>query len=828
MEIYLLDVGTTKYGDSIFIKHGNKSILIDGAHPGDTALIHNQLKKITGSTDAVNVDLLIVTHCHLDHIGCLPKLIMDELVKPKQALIADEVLGFGTLQTDNVLSDGQKKLMALLREEDHSEWVDADLENFLTDAVKLEDQYNHMIQKMKDDGVTIKRYKGPDAGTRSIETKFSSFGLKILGPTLNQLKECANNLFGSSDSILTDSINFASEKLQTNADVISAYRKIMQENFRTDALQDAASRKGAPLNNQSIVIKLKAGGLTALLSGDMQFADPDVNDDVERSVATLLKKVIDAGPYDFIKTSHHTSHNGLNEDMLSDFTANGKILMAHSGGIKDGSHPEPNTLQLIEDNKSKVKFARTDRNGQIKVYVKNGKPEMKPAKGSLDNFEPNPDLIPIVQTPAAAEPKSVTTTSHSNGFIEVLTKIPNSDTKVTVTIQIESEKKNNELNYNKPKEQVQHFQLAGGRALPPLLYVTCSEHLSRNIGKEYVDVIFNGIRNSGNAILVDVPSAFSTSVQIKEHIIKYLKGKNLKGVVIIGGYDVIPAHQIDTIDAALRNRLERSSNNFKNLDADDFIVWSDDGYGDIDNDMLPELPVSRVPDVSRAEFLYKALSVPKLSLTEKFGVRNLKRPFAEIVYKNFVTTNGDLLNVSEKFAPSDMVNFSTSSNAYYMLHGSENDGGSFYGEDDYNELYLSLTTQQVPKDMQGSLVFTGCCWGALIASPIAARMTDNTAVIARSPENSIALSYLKAGAIAYVGCTGSHYSPDEAPYNYLGKPMHDLFFKEINNGKAPAEALFIAKQKYAARIPHTDKYGEVLTALELKILKQFTCLGLGW
>ena len=73
MEFNLLDVGETKYGDCIVVRQGNRSILIDAAHPGDTELLKTQFRRIFGHSGPYRFDLLVVTHCHLDHIGCLPE-----------------------------------------------------------------------------------------------------------------------------------------------------------------------------------------------------------------------------------------------------------------------------------------------------------------------------------------------------------------------------------------------------------------------------------------------------------------------------------------------------------------------------------------------------------------------------------------------------------------------------------------------------------------------------------------------------------------------------------------------------------------------------------
>jgi len=75
VSLHVLDVGSEIYGDSIVLRSGGKTILIDGAHPGDGDLITGQLKDILGGDSPFDIDVLIVTHYHRDHIGCLPALI---------------------------------------------------------------------------------------------------------------------------------------------------------------------------------------------------------------------------------------------------------------------------------------------------------------------------------------------------------------------------------------------------------------------------------------------------------------------------------------------------------------------------------------------------------------------------------------------------------------------------------------------------------------------------------------------------------------------------------------------------------------------------------
>ncbi|MGL4553274.1 MAG: MBL fold metallo-hydrolase, partial [Gemmataceae bacterium] len=112
-------------------------------------------------------------------------------------------------------------------------------------------------------------------------------------------------------------------------------------------------------------------------------------------------------------------------------------------------------------------------------------------------------------------------------------------------------------------------------------------------------------------------------------------------------------------------------------------------------------------------------------------------------------------------------------------------------------------------------------------SPPAARARPETPLRPRGPEASVAIAYLRAGALAFVGCTGSHYSPLAAPYDYFGKPLHEAFWAAVGQGEPPARALHVAKTAFARRMPHgrTDPFSK---AVEVKILRQFTCLGLGW
>src|SRR5437867_12967535 len=147
LTIWLLDMGTEQYGDCLVCRRGNRTILIDGGHPGDFQdrngfkSIPNQLRAILKKQPPFDIDLLIVTHCHRDHIGCLPALVQDGVLKIKRALVADETFGFGHIDDRGPVdaSDPVGRLAAALREEDHSNLPAIELDRFLADAATLEE-----------------------------------------------------------------------------------------------------------------------------------------------------------------------------------------------------------------------------------------------------------------------------------------------------------------------------------------------------------------------------------------------------------------------------------------------------------------------------------------------------------------------------------------------------------------------------------------------------------------------------------------------------------------------------------------------------------------
>lgn len=846
MNIHLLDVGRNKYGDCLLITHESRRILIDGAHISDFELISRQLSQLLDQEPPFEVDLLIVTHCHSDHIGCLPALIKKGVLSARTALVADEKLGWGRDAQGNGPTDGleltspQGALFAALLEEDRSDLPDDELIRFIQDAATLESQYIEMLSILQDQGTHLIRYVKHNAPElRQLENDFQDFGLQLLGPSTDHLLVCAEAI-ATLASPVSDSIVNAIAPDADAGQLLAAYRQLCRR-IGQDARQNelgASDRPGvgAAKNNQSIVLKVESGGWNALLAGDMQFAKPEVPE-LGNRMRALRKKIKANGPYDFIKLTHHTSYNAVDPVLLDEWEST--PLFAHTGGQNDATHPEEEVLQLLERRKDRLTFARTDHNGLITVGLEGQELTMTTRRGRLNDFEPNriPDepAAPAVSLPAfpsapaelSVPVPALPTTPSNSEFVEVTVRIPHATTQVSLTIHIEPEKKKNEVSIfpsDPVSSTVSELKIAAGRALPPLLLVTSWARLARNIGESETRRVAEAVRLLPYFEVIDLPTSVTLATDAAGLVRTRLNRPELRGIVLLGGYDVVPSQVLDVLDRPLRQILEAKG--LDGVDADDFYVWSDHLYGDRDGDGMEDVPISRIPDGRRADVLLAALQAPGFQAGLQFGIRNLARPFAAQIFPRLPGQRVPI-EVSELFGSADVRTGVATGAVYFMLHGSDQDGTRFWGETRGSSLFEAINIANIPPTARGSVIFTGCCWGALTIAPKASRVRPDTQLRPRGPEASIAMAYLSAGATAFVGCTGSHYSPLEQPFNYFGGPLHDAFWTAISAGSAPAEALLLAKRAYRRDLPHgrTDPFSR---AVESKILRQFTCLGLGW
>ncbi len=843
--ITLLDMGEEKYGDCLLLRLGGKLILIDGGHLHDDQP-HNgypsvpaQLKQLTGRWP-LQVDLLVVTHCHADHIGCLPQLITRGELTATWALLADPDLGWGKIghlpdsadaptrwDATDALSPAHSVVTALFDDRPLTGLSDAELGARLADAAGLLSGYTGMIDRLKQDGTKVVRY-GVDSHTALVKA-FAACGLAVLGPTKQHLLTCARFL-AKIGRDATDEIA-AIVARDAAADSVGLLRRLAdQPAFAADA-----AGPGAALNSQSIVLRAGPAGRRALLTGDMQFALPEVPG-LDASMTALRAAVRKAGPYFFAKTPHHTAQNGVSPAVLADWGA--KTLLAHSGGLKDGGHPNADALAAIRALNRKGAFARTDRNGQITLDLAAAAPRLAISRGALDDFTVNPkpagpndpELIP--PPPPGVRPGAVTIERHDRGdFVEIVARLPRDPVRVQLTIEVEPavagpDGRGRKLTPTAPPPAepgpVPDFKLGGGRAFPRLLFVTSTEALAANVGRGAVAAAIAAIRAAGCGVLDDLPAG----IPVQEAAIRTqaaLLGGDYKGVVLLGGYNVVPSARLDALTPDLRRHAEAAD--FQ--DADDFIVWSDAVYADSDRDSFAELPISRVPDGKSRELFLAALQAGAgPAAPRKFAVVNAQRPFAQAVFKALPGTGPQLVSAPSTAHDAAAAQADLQGQVYFMLHGSDADGSAFWGDDPATGRQLeAIDVPALPARLRG-VVFTGACWGALIVTRRAAAQSLDRPPQGKSPDLSLALSALRRGCQAFVGCTGSHYSPLGRKPDAAGGPLHVAFWKHHRAGRPPAEALFLAKRDYAAKIPYRDDPLE--EAVDQKILRQFTCLGLGW
>ncbi len=883
--IYLLDVGTQQYGDCILCRFGKTTVLIDGSHPRDSVAhddhpsIPDQLAKILGGGPPFPIDLLVVTHCHVDHIGCLPTLIKTGQLDVTWALLADERLGFARYTDGDDAADalppGLAAVVSALREEPRGFAGDADIKAFLEDAANLESSYNEMLAtlaaKLQD---KLVRYTGEADEIKIIEKAFAGIGLKILGPTQEQLLICGNAIAQSNRDSIDNIRQLAPEDGPANP--VGMYRALAQPKA-SDFASDRVG-KGAALNNQSIVLCFSYADCKVLLTGDMQFAAAEVPQ-LDAPMAALFKKVIAQAPFDFVKLAHHGSYNGLDDDILNGLLKGlenprrksaGRDAVGRfgiSGGVNDATHPDPGVLKLLLKNRQRVSWARTDRNGMITVTLGAKGAKIDVQRGKLDNGAandsispgptpvssiaasstppkgvavPTPPTAPAVQLPApgnqAATSKSLKSqpleASNGDEVVEVLTRVPHRPTRVSVTIEVQpATALVAQTDDDKKNRDPGQIQLAGGRRLPRLLFVTSRDGLARNIGASETEHALNLIRqavslNGKPHKLLDTNPRDGANVA---ESVRAAVDDEIEGVVLLGGYDIIPAQILDVLDPAKRSAVADNS------DPDNFYVWSDAIYGRRDAGPLPVLPVSRIPDGKDPVLVLAALtaSFPTGKPLTRSGVRNQLRPFAGEIY-NKITGDDSWHEGMLCSGPADAGAEGWRNGAlntlqiYMMLHGSDSDATRFWGESDAG-LVEAFQIDRVADKCHG-VVFTGCCWGAMPVNITAQQAMTGQPVAARTSENSIALRFLQSGVLAYIGCTGVHYSPTEPPYDYFGGPMHALFWNQFinkQNFNSPAKALFEAKKAYVLGIPHV-KTGAMAEAIELKIVRQYTCLGLGW
>lgn len=824
---HFLDVGGEQYGECTLVEFGKIRILIDGSHVRDFngqngyASIPDQLADILDGPRPYAIDLIVVTHGHADHIGCLPELVSKGVIDPRYALITDPKLGFGRAEDEDSASDAAdpaERLAALLREEDASNLDDAELQDFMDAVSRVEGRYLAFVADLKARGVKTVPYRGK-ALPPDLAKLLAPTGATLLGPSLDQLVLCAEQI-----SISNKKAKDAADNALVHGDagILGLYREIV-----ADEADSGGFSRGNGMNCQSITFAFGPAKARVLLAGDMQFSKPGVKG-VDDEIAKLRQHVVEAGPYKLFKTTHHTAHNGQDDEFLEEI--GNPELLVHSGGLFDDAHPNAGVLKMLKG-RGGIRFARTDRNGGITVRPHLPASEaITKTRGRLNDFTPNTNRdeasppVPPVPTSVVAGASEVA----GGGVQIVIVNLPNAPIDLSVA--------GVDIRIRTPAASLPPGDLGRGPRVPPqrpprtppavalprslegLLFVTDGDRLRKNIG-EAADQAFKAIEHAGGTL--HSAKGDSTLDQTRQAL---SGGAAFKGVVLLGGYDVVPSVRTDALGRELRGLLGSDVE----ADHDEFWVWSDKLYGDKDGDSVAEFPVSRIPDAGDPELFVSALRAGPFKAADRFGIQNVMRPFAAGIWPRIQGSRA--LAVSHPYLAGNITPADVATRChYFMLHGDDEDACTFTGEEPGKPDPVAFTIGNVPAKFDG-VVFTGCCWGALIVDGKAMDAVGSMPA-SRSARTSIALSYLKAGAVAYVGCTGAHYSgtnPDPKA-NYAAR-LHGSFWDELAKpGQGAAQALHLAKEDYLAwTVSERAKLDPLITARRLKNFAQFTCLGLGW
>jgi beta-lactamase superfamily II metal-dependent hydrolase len=400
LAVHLLDVGHVEFSDSLLMEIGGRRILVDGAHSGDLAHIRSQVTTILGEAHP-HIDLLVVSHTHKDHIGCLPKLTKE--LEIEFALLADPRYGWGTTaQGDpvDVPAGPIGAAVAGLREEPIPVGLsNAALDARLEELPALRSDYQAMIDRLQHptapgaSATTVVIY-GRDSAAALVKA-FKSIELKILGPTVSQLKACADGIGHHT----TQAVDLAHAQVEAlaHAGIVGGadspatiYRRLIEG---IPGLAGASvDRDGDLVNLQSIVMTVRHRGQRILLTGDMELVDPASRPaKIEQGLLTLKGRLRAQRPFAVVKVPHHGSANGLSPAVLGDLgdpvtPGTGVTYFGIITGRDSDKHPDLNVLGQIQAAYPEASWARTDRNGQTTLEFASGAWTAKPAHQPLDDM----------------------------------------------------------------------------------------------------------------------------------------------------------------------------------------------------------------------------------------------------------------------------------------------------------------------------------------------------------------------------------------------------------------------------------------------------------
>jgi beta-lactamase superfamily II metal-dependent hydrolase len=403
IKVHLLDIGSGKkhqYGDCVLCQFGDVSVLIDGGHRGDEELVLGQLEKLLDQTSPVTVSLIIISHPHDDHIGCLPALVAQGALKAKWALVSDPQYRWGDpgdTDTDFAGRDARVRGIAeAVLEHDRTDWDDDTLTGFIDNVSNLETRYRTMLRQLADGGATVVLHGTDAAGEAELIEALAPVRLDVVGPSVEQLRECYRLLQGGQTDAIRMFDSAPDFDFDSAATVANAYRTLVS------GFTDSVPKNRGAINLQSLVTRFEYKKRRFIFAGDMQFADPQVESQMLiEGVEEMRRNIRKRAPYAFVKLSHHGSDNAFDEVTIADYGKS--ALYGICCGDAPGHHPHPVVLQLLNKNRDSLDWVRTDRNGLVSITFGTGSPSIELSRGVRDDATP---------------PKKATRTPHTDDFTD--------------------------------------------------------------------------------------------------------------------------------------------------------------------------------------------------------------------------------------------------------------------------------------------------------------------------------------------------------------------------------------------------------------------------
>ena len=777
--VTVLDPGEHPGGSCIVASVAGRTVLVDGGHPdhlrGRTPTLLEQLQKLQGNSRP-EVDLLIVTHAHMDRIGTLPELVDRGQLVVDAAIVPDPGLAWGRTSEETPPSSSPThidRILAALREEAVPEDPVAAAAQ-LADAVDLERRFRRLIGAF--DRLEIPHARlgidRPNAAGNVVETA----GLRILGP-LTDVQVLAADLQARTRLAARSLLNrYSSAPAAARLD---ALRRDLDATAASDAI-----------NQQCAVLVLGDAERSVLLSGDHQAPGPDDNPVVATSHDAMIAAAGAARPVLEIV--------GRASPLLPGSVTFGSARSFDVAGVG---------VDSLGSYSVRLDGPRTPRRRpSLSAAIERPAPAASP-DGVHDRVVDGHSVEMTVRVPTGLT-ATVTVTVTASGDAAVVERVASDDAAVA------------------PQRPTDVRQPTAGdlriaelrKPAANLLWVTQPRLLASKIGDDEAAGVLASLKMIDQDVLLDLPMATTDPRATAERVAGQIRAHD--GVVLLGDHDVVPSARIRCADDTRGIR-----------DHDDWLVWSDDLYGDTTGDTTPDVPVTRVPDGGDVHFLLKVLhpaSSPRPGSLA--GIHNRIRTYVRRVARSFDSASEVRESSPHRQADHDPALLSGAV-TYLVLHGSDRKSTLLEGEDEQDGYVAALVIDDVDS-ADTEVVLSGCCWGGLVLD---GRATSPGRIRPRRASDSIPLRFLAAGARAFIGPTGSHYSPGKTnpDAELVGSAFHPMVLDRLAAGEGPATALHAAKLEFLRTIPErigrrSETNTKNVELAEMKTWRQYTCLGLGW